>query len=172
MYNLNFNGQNRGDTSKGRGSGYRGKDQRRGPSPGRRGPVPDRGKDKFDTKNGHDPKDSDEDTKSDESTKPGYKFNQDQIKYREMLNTLNGSLKANLIDDKFTIIQSVPVRDLTESLKKSSKDTTTVVFDGVVSQRLVDIAVLNNITKIVAMKIGNVTKQPMGLDIILKTDLE
>ncbi len=174
MYNLNFNTQNRSDTSKGRGSGYRGKDQRRspGPGPGRRGPVPDRGKDKFDTKNGHDPKGSDEDTKSDESTKPGYKFNKGQIKYREMLNTLNGSLKANFIDDKFTIIQSVPVRDLTESLKKSSKDTTAVVFDGTVSQRLVDIAALNNITKIVAMKIGNVTKQPVGLDIILKTDLE
>ena len=89
-----------------------------------------------------------------------------------MLESLNGSSKANLVNDKGTILKSVQVRDLTETLKRPPKDTSTVIFDGTVSQRLLDVAASNNIKKMVAMKLGNVTKQPDGIEIVIKNDLE
>ena len=110
--------------------------------------------------------------KKNNSVKPELRFNPSQIKYREMLNSLAGSSKANFLNDKGTISKSIPVRDLPDTLKKPPKDATTVVFDGMVSQRLVDIASLNNIKILVGTKIGNVTKQPVEIDILSKSDLE
>ena len=100
------------------------------------------------------------------------KFNDTQIKYRDMLKSLNGSMKANLLNDKGAVLKSVLVRDLADTLKSAPKDTIAVVFDGTISQRLVDIAGSNNIKDLVAMKIGNVTKQPDNVELITKPDLE
>ena len=104
--------------------------------------------------------------------KSDIQFSPDQIKYKDMLNSLNGSLKANLLNEKGNVIKSVPVRDLADTLKSPPKDTLFVVFDGTISQRLVDISASNNIKNLVAMKIGNVTKQPDNIDLIIKSDLE
>ena len=95
-----------------------------------------------------------------------------QLKFREMLNSLNGSSKANFVNDKGNVSKSVSVRELTEAMKKPPKDTTVVIFDGLISQRLVDIAVSNNVKTLIGTKLGNLTKQPEEIDILVKTDLE
>ena len=115
---------------------------------------------------------SSNDHKKDEEKKAEIKFNDTQIKYRDMLKSLNGSMKVNLLNDKGTVLKSVLVRDLADTLKSAPKDTSAVVFDGTISQRLVDIAGSNNIKDLVAMKIGNVTKQPVNVELIIKPDLE
>ena len=130
------------------------------------------GKDKYLPRTQHNQKTDENGQNREEQKKNELKFNVDQIKFREVLGSLNGSSKANLLNDKGTMLKSVSVRDLTETLKKPPKDTSTVIFDGTVSQRLVDIAASNNIKKLVGMKLGNVTKQPNDIDIILKNDLE
>jgi DNA primase len=113
-----------------------------------------------------------EEEKKTEEPKSELKFSEEQIKYREMLNTLSGSMKANLLNEKGAVLKSVPVRDLTETLKSPPKDTSTVVFDGTISQRLVDIAASGSVKNLVGMKLGNVTKQPINVDLIIKPDLE
>jgi hypothetical protein len=89
-----------------------------------------------------------------------------------MLSTLNGTSKANFLKDNGTISKSVPVRDLTDALKKSPKDVTAVVFDGTISQRLVDIASMGNVKQLIGTKLGNVTKHPVDIELITRSDLE
>ena len=46
-----------------------------------------------------------------------------------------------------------------------------VVFDGIVTQRIMDIAAEQKIGTIVGTKMGNITKQPAGTDVWSKDDL-
>jgi len=75
--------------------------------------------------------------------------------YAAMLEDISGSLKAVLFDNKDKELKKIPVRELTDELKKSD-NISTVVFDGIITQRLLDIANNKNIKKIIGIKIGNV----------------
>ncbi len=87
--------------------------------------------------------------------------------YFSILEEVAGSLKAVLLDSKDKELKKVPVRELTEELKKS-KDVQTVVFDGIVTQRLLDIAHTRNIKNIVGIKMGNVVKKPRDIKIMTR----
>jgi DNA primase len=90
--------------------------------------------------------------------------------YFSILDDVSGSLKAVLLDKDDNEIKKIPVRELTDELKKS-KNITTVVFDGIITQRLLDIANIKNIKKIVGMKLGNVGKKPRSVKVLTKKDM-
>jgi DNA primase len=94
-----------------------------------------------------------------------------QKSYGKILNEISGSLKAVLFDNDDKEIKKIPVRELTDSLKKSD-NISTVVFDGIITQRLLDIANSKNIKEIVGIKIGNVVKMPTSVKVLTKKDLE
>lgn len=87
--------------------------------------------------------------------------------YFAILDEVSGSLKAVLLDGKDKEIKKLPVRELTDELKKS-KNIETVVFDGIITQRLLDIAHNKNVKTIVGMKMGNVVKQPKSVKVVTK----
>lgn len=87
--------------------------------------------------------------------------------YFSLLDEVSGSLKAVLLDEKDTEIKKIPVRELTDELKKS-KNIETVVFDGIITQRLLDIAHNKNVKTIVGMKMGNVVKKPKSVKVVTK----
>ena len=89
--------------------------------------------------------------------------------YLDILNDVSGSLKAVLLDSKNKEMKKLPVRELTDELKKS-KNIETVVFDGIITQRLLDIAHNKNVKTIVGMKMGNVVKKPKSVKVITKKD--
>ncbi|KYK34844.1 MAG: hypothetical protein AYK22_04630 [Thermoplasmatales archaeon SG8-52-3] len=93
-----------------------------------------------------------------------------QKRYGEILNEISGSLKAVLFDNNDKEIKKIPVRELTDSLKKSD-NIYSVVFDGIITQRLLDIASSKNISEIVGIKLGNVVKKPTSVKILTKKDL-
>jgi hypothetical protein len=47
----------------------------------------------------------------------------------------------------------------------------TLVFDGIITQRLIDIAAEKGIKTIVGSKLGNVSKQLTSIEILTKNDL-
>ena len=94
-----------------------------------------------------------------------------QKTYGKILNDISGSLKAVLFDNNDKEIKKIPVRELTDSLKKSD-NISTVVFDGIITQRLLDIANSKNIKEIVGIKLVNVVKKPSSVIVITKKDLE
>ena len=90
-------------------------------------------------------------------------------KYFSILDDVSGSLKAVLLDKDDKEIKKIPVRELTDELKKS-KNIDTVVFDGIITQRLLDIANIKNIKKIVGMKLGNVGKKPKSVKVLTRKE--
>jgi len=89
--------------------------------------------------------------------------------YFSILDDVSGSLKAVLLDKNNNEIKKIPVRELTDELKKS-KNINTVVFDGIITQRLLDIAKNKNIKEIVGMKLGNVGKKPKSVKVLTRKD--
>ncbi len=94
-----------------------------------------------------------------------------QKNYGKILEDISGSLKAVLLDKDDKEIKKIPVRELTDSLKKSD-DIATVVFDGIITQRLLDIANSKNVKEIIGIKLGNVIKMPTSVRVLTRKDLE
>ena len=91
-------------------------------------------------------------------------------KYRDMLVQLGGSSTARLLDDGDGVLTEVPVRELVDTLK-SKKQTRAVVFDGIITQRILDIAAEMNMHSVVGTKMGTITKQPAGVEVWTRSDL-
>jgi hypothetical protein len=94
-----------------------------------------------------------------------------QKNYETILNEISGSLKAVLLDENGKEIRTIPVRELTDEIKKGD-NVSAVVFDGIVTQRLLDIAHNKNVKEIVGIKLGNVVKMPKGVKVLTKSDFQ
>ena len=97
-------------------------------------------------------------------------FNPKLEKYRDMLLSMGGSSKARLLDESDGVVAEVPVRELVETLK-GAKQTRAVVFDGIITQRILDIASELNMHSVIGTKMGTITKQPAGVEIWTRSDL-
>jgi len=84
---------------------------------------------------------------------------------------LEGTLEAVLLNKKMKQIERLPVSELAEKLQKM-KDVDTVIFDGVITQRLVDIANEKNIKYLVAARISEAIKQPLGVNLLTFAEVE
>jgi DNA primase len=91
--------------------------------------------------------------------------------FREHITQLSGTLSARLLDGGNNIISEVPVRDLASALKDANGNIASVVFDGVITQRIVDIAAEKGIANLIGAKMGNVVKSPASIHIETSSDL-
>lgn len=92
-------------------------------------------------------------------------------RYRDILKKLSGTLRAMLINTKGEVVQELAVRQLADTLKSPPQGIHSVVFDGIISQRLLDIAADQKIRYLVGSKKGNLTKEPEGVMVLSKDDL-
>jgi DNA primase len=84
---------------------------------------------------------------------------------------LEGTLEAILLSEKMKQLERIPVSELAEKLQQA-KAVDTVVFDGVITQRLVDIASERNIKYIVAARISDVVKQQLNVHLLTFADVQ
>ncbi len=92
--------------------------------------------------------------------------------FRDSLASLSGTLKAIILDKEGQPLKDgLPVRELADTLKSNRKKVQAVIFDGVITQRLLDIAADKSIATVVGVKMGNVTKVPEDVEILTKDDL-
>lgn len=92
--------------------------------------------------------------------------------FRTRLEALRGSLKAVFLDASGNEIQKdVAVRDLAETLRGAREGVDAIVFDGVVTQRLLDIAAERKIRAVVGAKLGNIVKRPEAVAVYSRADL-
>jgi DNA primase len=89
----------------------------------------------------------------------------------ETAKELSGTLEAVLLDKEMKKVDRLPVREIAEKLQQT-KDIDTVVFDGVITQRLVDIAEERNINYLVAARISKATKQPLKVKLITFEEIQ
>ena len=95
----------------------------------------------------------------------------EQQTYRDMLLDMASTHNAKVLNNEGTIIREVAVKNLVDSLKEDSEGVTTIVFDGVISQRILDVSSSNGISTVVGTRKGNITKMPAGIAIWTKEDL-
>jgi len=93
----------------------------------------------------------------------------DSTKLESIANKLRGTLRASLLDEKLEKIEEMQVRDLKDRLPQVGK-VSAVVFDGVVTQELADIAAERGLKYLVGMR-ARVERPPENLRILTIDDL-
>jgi DNA primase len=78
---------------------------------------------------------------------------------------LVGTLEAVLLNDKLELIERMPVSQLAEKLQQVT-GVDTVVFDGIITQRIVDIAADKNIKRIVASRVSEAVKPALNVELV------
>ena len=84
---------------------------------------------------------------------------------------LEGTLEAVLFNEKMEQLERLPVSGLAEKLQQT-EGVDTIVFDGVITQRLVDIANEKDIKYLVAARVSDVVKQPLKVHLLTFADVE
>ncbi len=90
---------------------------------------------------------------------------------KEARKELDGTLEAILFSEKMEPIQRLPVSALAEKLQQA-EGVDTVVFDGVITQRLVDIASEKGVKFIVAARVSDQVKQPLKVHLLTFSEME
>lgn len=88
--------------------------------------------------------------------------------FRQHVDELDGTLSARLFDRNHNILKEVAVRDLARELKDANGDVNGVIFDGVVTQRILDIAAEKRLEYLIGAKMGNIAKSPVCVKVITK----
>jgi DNA primase len=69
------------------------------------------------------------------------------------------------------VVGEAPIKEMFEAMATLPPQTKAVIFDGIVSQRLLDVAQEKGIGTVVATRLGPVGKIPEKLRIYTKADL-
>jgi len=83
------------------------------------------------------------------------------------LEELANTLRARFYNGSLERVLEVPVRDVIKALGET-KDVHAIVFDGIITQRLVDLAARQGVKVLIGVKIGNVNKAPESIEIITR----
>ncbi len=82
----------------------------------------------------------------------------------EIIKTLDGTLEAVLLNDKLEQTERLPVSQLAEKLQHA-EGVDTIVFDGIITQRIVDIASEKNIKRIIASRLSDAVKPSLNVQL-------
>ncbi|WP_407423201.1 DNA primase DnaG [Methanobrevibacter sp.] len=85
---------------------------------------------------------------------------------KDMLREFEGTGNGAILDEALNMTKEVEVENLYEEIKNIDGTADSVIFDGVISQRLVDVASEKGIKKLVAFKSMNIVKKPHEVKLI------
>jgi DNA primase len=88
----------------------------------------------------------------------------------EISNRLKGTLEALLFDKNGKEIMKLPVSELAEKLQQV-EGAYVLLFDGVITQRILDIAEEKNINYIIGDRLSEVARRPANIKIMTFSDL-
>jgi DNA primase len=78
------------------------------------------------------------------------------------LDELENTLRARFYDAQMNMIKEISVRDMIKNLE-TEPNVHAVVFDGIITQRLADLAEAKKAQVLVGIKLGNVFRHPAGV---------
>lgn len=87
-------------------------------------------------------------------------------RFKSHADDLLGTFSARFLDGGDNVVNETAVRDLVSTLKDYKDEVKTVVFDGVITQRILDIAVDKGIERLIGAKVGSVTKRPASVKVL------
>lgn len=83
---------------------------------------------------------------------------------------LKGTLEAVLLNEKYETIEQMPVSDLCSKLRQI-EGVHTIIFDGVITQRLVDISGDKGVKLVIGDRISGVVKRPVDIQLLIVRDI-
>ncbi len=86
---------------------------------------------------------------------------------RSLLKELEGSLKARFLDSEGGVVSEVPIREIMKTLTEAGGNVHAIVLDGIVTQRLLDLAEQKSVKFVAGIRSGNLTRKPESLKIVL-----
>lgn len=84
----------------------------------------------------------------------------------ELIKSVMGTMEAIILDNENKIIERIPLKDVIEKISQLDSFSTLIV-DGIITQRLIDLCKEKKANAIFGYKIGNVTNIPEDLAIYL-----
>lgn len=100
-----------------------------------------------------------------EAPKPAVQLDKESL--LRQLEELSNTLKARLYNSKGEMIREIPVRDVIKALEEE-RNISAIVFDGIITQRLVDLAASKDVSLLIGVRLGNVNKKPDKIEVITK----
>jgi hypothetical protein len=91
--------------------------------------------------------------------------------YFERLDAIENTSRSVILGPDDGVLAEVAVKDMIDTLAGLTAPAKTVIFDGVVSQRVLDVAREKGIETVVASRMGAVGKMPDGVRVLTKMDL-
>ena len=96
----------------------------------------------------------------------------EQESLRDTLSDITGTKNSVLMSEDGTVIDKVEVKNLANYLKESdNEDIRTIVFDGVISQNILDISSGKGIKTLVCKRKGKISKLPADIVVWTRDDL-
>jgi DNA primase len=87
-------------------------------------------------------------------------------KAKAVLKELEGSLKARLLDSELNTSVEIPIREIMKALS-DAKGVRAIVLDGIITQRLIDLAEQKGAEFVVGVRAGNISRKPQNVSIVL-----
>lgn len=85
-------------------------------------------------------------------------------KVRELKPSLSNTLEAVILDENFNELVKVPVSELAKQLDSGELENAKyIIFDGIVSQRIVELSEKKGINTIIGHRIGEITRKPSSI---------
>jgi DNA primase len=95
----------------------------------------------------------------------------DLSRYFELLHGVENASRCLFVGEDDAVVGEAPIKEMIEAISNLTTPTKAVVFDGIVSQRLLDVAHEKGIGTVVGTRLGPVGKVPDQLRIFTKSDL-
>ena len=92
-------------------------------------------------------------------------------KYFDLLGGVENTSRSLFVGADDAVVGEAPVKEMIEALANLSSPAKAVIFDGIVSQRLVDVAQEKGIGTVVATRLGPIGKIPEQIRVYTKADL-
>ena len=89
------------------------------------------------------------------------------------IDSLKGTLESVVYDRNWNEVARIPVRDLVDKLISDEvKEAYAIVMDGVITQRLVDVASAKGVNVLVGARVGAISKRPTTLVVLTFDDIK
>ncbi len=93
-------------------------------------------------------------------------------RYFELLQGVENASRCLFVGEDDAVIGEAPVKEMIETISQMGQPAKAIVFDGVISQRLLDVAEEKGIGTVVATRLGPVGKFPEQVRIFTRSDTQ
>ena len=106
-------------------------------------------------------------------SKPGKEKQKVEVpkEFTQAMEDLEGTLEAALLNDKMIQMEQLPVSQLAKKLEQT-EGVDAVIFDGIITQRIVDVASKKNIKYVIASRISNAVKPSLNVKLMTFSEVK